>query len=177
MPFLNSFFGFLKKLILFVLIVAIAIPLRYGSTNHQYLQVRLLHSILSLKHSLVRDEARPTLSADYRAFENILRMKPKEEFDPTADPIILIKDARSTVTFSTIIPKPSQCQISKELFEHDGHTVDAYWVENHHKNFQRHTDHIILYFHGGAYMLGDIESELFNGFRQKTNFIVYFDRL
>jgi len=89
MPFLNAFFGFLKKLILFVLIMAIAIPLRYGSTNHQYLQVRLLHSILSLKHSFVRDEARPTLSADYRAFENILRMRPMVKIDPTADPSIL----------------------------------------------------------------------------------------
>jgi hypothetical protein len=76
MSFLNSLFEILKKLAIFVLIVAIAIPLRYGSTNRQYLSFRLLYSMLSVKHSLLPDRARPTLSADYRAFENILQMKP-----------------------------------------------------------------------------------------------------
>jgi hypothetical protein len=41
MLFLNTFFGFLKKSVLFILIVAIAIPLRYGSTDPKYLCVRL----------------------------------------------------------------------------------------------------------------------------------------
>jgi hypothetical protein len=70
--FLRAFFGILKRLPIFALILAIAISIRYGSTNREYLGVRLLHSILSFKHCLLSDRARPTLSADYRAFESIL---------------------------------------------------------------------------------------------------------
>jgi len=177
MTSLYGFFGLLKKLAVFFLILAIAIPLRYGSTDLPYLGIRLLHSVLSLKHSLLPDQARPTLSADYRAFEDILRIKPSLEGDLSEDALTIIKRVRAFSSLNTIIPKPSQCKINKEVFEHDGHTVDTYWVENHQKKFQRHADHIILYFHGGGYILGDIEGELFNVFRQKTNFIVYFDRL
>jgi hypothetical protein len=39
-----TFFGFLKKLALFVVIVAIAIPVRYGSTNPIYILLHVLHS-------------------------------------------------------------------------------------------------------------------------------------
>jgi acetyl esterase/lipase len=159
MPSFYALFGLLKKLALFIIIVAIAIPLRYGSTNRQYLQLRLLHSILSLKYSLVPDPARPTLSADYRAFENILRMKPIAEQDPLEDPTIIVQKIRSTFNMGTIIPKPSQCQIHKEVFEHDGHLVDTYWVDYPTRKFQPKFDKLLIYLHGGAYMLGDIHSE------------------
>jgi len=160
MASLYGFFGLLKKLVILFLILAIAIPIRYGSTNRQYLSLRLLHSALSLKHYLLADQARPTLSAEYRAFEDIIRMKPLIQGDPLEDPVAVIKKIRSGSSMHNIIPKPSQCQINKEVFEHDGHTVDTYWVENHQKQFQRHADHIILYFHGGGYMLGNIDSKL-----------------
>ncbi len=159
MPFLNGCFRLLKTLAILVLIVGIAIPLRYGSINHGYLGFRLLHSVLSLEHSLISDSARPTFSAEYRAFENILRMKPLLSADPLADPLTVIKTIRSSSAMDTIIPKPSQCKIDKEVFEHGGHTVDAYWIDNHQRKFQRHADHIILYFHGGGYMFGSIRSE------------------
>jgi hypothetical protein len=145
MPFLNAFIGFLKKLILFVLIVSIAIPLRYESTNRDYLQLLLLHSILSLKHSLLSDEARPTLSADYRAFENILRMKPIAERDHLRDILTIVKELRATFNMGTLIPKPSQCQVNKELFEHDGHTIDTYWIDYPAKKFRRNSDNLLLY--------------------------------
>ncbi len=117
MSFVAGFFGFLKNLIIVILIVAIAIPLRYGSTNNRYLRFRLLHSFLSLKHSLVPDRTRPTLSADYRAFESIVRMKPLLEINSLEDPLIVIKRIRSGASVRTVVPKPSQCQINKKVFE------------------------------------------------------------
>jgi len=160
MASLNRLFGPLKKLATLFLILAIAIPIRYGSTNPQYLVLRVLHSILSLKHGLLSDPARPTLSAEYRAFEDLLRIRPEAKRDPSIDLAIAVQNLRSNFGLDSVVPKPSQCQINKEVFEHDGHTVDTYWVENHQKQFQRHADHIILYFHGGGYMLGNIDSKL-----------------
>jgi acetyl esterase/lipase len=177
MPFLSVLFGFLKKLVLFVLIVAIAIPLWYGSTNRQYLQLRLLHSVLSLKHSLLSDAARPTLSADYRAFEDILRMKPIAERDPTADILTIIKEFRKSFIMGTLIPKPSQCQIKEEVFGYEGHTVDTYWIDNSPRKFEKNSDKLIIYLHGGGYILGDVDGELFDILRKKTNFFLYFYRL
>ncbi|CAF0969555.1 unnamed protein product [Adineta steineri] len=162
MSFLNTVVGFLKKLVLFILIVAIAIPLRYGSTDPKYLCVRLLHSILTLKHSLVSDQARPTLSTNYRAFENMLKMMPSPELDTSADPLTVIIGIRSSFDMNSLIPKPSECQIKKEVFEHDGHVVDGYWVNYPPKDIQKHSDKILLYFHSGGYFLGDIHS--FSGF-------------
>jgi len=159
MSFLNGSVGFLKKLTVFVILVAIVIPVRYGSTNYGYLRLRLIHSMLSLKHSLVPDQARPTLSADYRAFESILRMKPMAEFDGLEDSLTKIKRLRSNFLLSNIISKPSQCQINQEVFEYDGHTVDTYWVDNRQENLEKKSDKILLYLHGGAYILGNIESE------------------
>lgn len=156
MSFLNSIFEFLKKLIVFILILSIIIPLWYGSTNYEYIFIRLLHSTLSLKHSILSDEVRPILSAEYRAFEDILRMKPMEKYDPSVDPMTLIKNMRSTLRFDTIIPKPSQCQVEKEIFEYNEHIVDAYWINYHEHN----SDHILVYFHGGGYIAGDIHGNL-----------------
>jgi acetyl esterase/lipase len=159
MLFLNTSFGFLKKSILFILILAIAIPLRYGSTDPKYVCFRLLHSIFTLKHSLIPDRARPTLSAEYRAFENILQMVPLVKMNTSADSLTVIKEMRSSFSMNSITPQPSECQINKEVFEHDGHVVDAYWVSYPPKNFQRHSDKILLYIHGGGYLLGNIHSE------------------
>jgi acetyl esterase/lipase len=162
MPFLNSLFGLVKKLTLFILIVAIAIPLGYGSTSPKYLIVRFIHSILSLKHALLSDQTRPTLSADYRAFENLLRLNSKPKRDPTTDSLTTVREFRSVFTFESIVPQPSQCQVNKEVFHHDGHSVDAYWVDYSSRKFQRNTDKLILYFHGGGYIAGDIHGELFD---------------
>ena len=159
MSFLNIVVGFLKKLVLFIVIVAVAIPLRYGSTDPKYLCVRLLHSILSLKHSLISDPARPTLSANYRAFENMLQMIPLFKLNTSADPFTVVKEMRSSFDMNSITPKPSQCQITKEVFVHDEHVVDGYWVNYPPKDIQRHSDKILLYFHGGGYLLGDIYSK------------------
>ena len=160
MSVVRTFFGLFKKLFLFIVILAVAIPLRYGSTNHQYLSLRLIHSLLSLKH-LLPDAARPTLSAGYRAFEDIIRMKPIADQDPLADPLIVLKNLRSSFTMGNIIPKPSQCQINNETFEHDGHPVHTYWIDYPTRKCKGKSDRLIIYFHGGAYIVGDIHSKCF----------------
>ncbi len=161
MSLLNKLFGLLKKLVILVVIVAIAIPIRYGSTNRKHLSLRVLHSALSWKRTFLPDPTRPTLSADYRAFEDIIRMKPLADHDPLEDPLVVIKRLRTSFGMSNIIPKPSLCQIRQEIFEHDGHSVDTYWIEYSTRKFQVKTDKLIVYFHGGAYMVGHIHSKSF----------------
>jgi hypothetical protein len=121
-------FGLVKKLVLLVLVFAIAVPFLYGSTNHQYITFRLLHSALTLKNSILPDAVRPTLSAEYRAIEDILRLKPIADIDPSKDPITFVKNLRESFAVENMIPKPSECQINNETFEHNGHQVYTYWV-------------------------------------------------
>lgn len=144
------------KCFVLILILTIAIPLRYGSTDPKYLLVRCIHSILSIKHSLISDPNRPELSADYRAFESLFRLKPIPKPDPTIDPLPLIKSIRPRFLIGTLIPKPTQCQIKKETIEHNGHTVDTYWVHHRQINPLTPTDHLLLYLHGGGFIMGDI---------------------
>lgn len=156
MTFLHFFSRCSKTLILFSLIIAIGIPLWYGSTNYQYLRLRLSHSFLSIKYSFIPDHNRPTLSDDYRAFEEILITTPLAELDPTADIFTIIKSLRSQFTMGTTVPKPAGCQIDREEFEHNGHIVETYWINNHQNMFEKNSDKLLIYIHGGGYMLGDI---------------------
>ncbi|UJR07603.1 hypothetical protein I4U23_011890 [Adineta vaga] len=161
----------LKKLVFLVVIAAVAVPLQYGSTNHKYLIMRLLHSTLTLKNCFVVDQNRQTLSPAYRAFEEMLKMNPTQSFAHSTDPLRTIQKVRAGFSFSNIIPKPSSCNITKEAFVHDGHNVDAYWIDHRQKDVRKQSEKIILYFHGGGYMLGDVNvysgvechlSQLFN---------------
>ena len=149
----------LAKLAFFAFISTISIFLRYESTNPHHIIFRLFHSALSIKHSFIEDHARPNLSSDYRAFEDILRMKPLLKRTAEEDPTAILKRIRTGSSMTNIVPKPQLCNITKEVFEHNGHSVDTFWVDNHQNKFQRHADHIIIYFHGGAYLSGDIQSE------------------
>ncbi|CAF1000922.1 unnamed protein product, partial [Adineta steineri] len=99
-------FSCLKNFTIFVVIVAIAIPFLYDSTDPSYLIVRVIHSVFSLKNSLISDKARPTLSSDHRAFENLIRMKPLTKLDTSSDLLIVIKELRLTMRQSNISPKP-----------------------------------------------------------------------
>ena len=138
-----------KKTIVLILILAIAIPLKYRSTDPKYLIVRCLHSIFTIKHWFVQSE----LSAEYRAFESLFRLKPIPKPDPSIDPLPLIKTIRPRFLLGTLIPKPSQCQIRNETIEHNGHTVETYWVHHH---SQQKIDRIVFYLHGGGFIMGDI---------------------
>jgi hypothetical protein len=159
MSFGSKIYSLIKKVSIVILIISIIIPIRYGSTNIRYLRVRCFHSLLSLTYTFVGDEDRPNLSSDYRAFETLLRLKPLVELDPLSDPIAVIKEIRSTFSLGILVPKPSLCQINKHIYNDEGHTVDAYWINYHETNEQFNTKNIVLYFHGGAYMAGDIHSK------------------
>ncbi|CAF1031282.1 unnamed protein product [Adineta steineri] len=151
-------FDYLKKLSIFILITTIVIPLWYKSTNSQYILIRIVHSLLTLKHSFISDATRPTLSAEYRAFENLIRIRPIPQYDPLADAITLLKDMRSKSVMSDLIPKPAQCRINKEIFEYDEHTIDTYWIDYPIRNFQKHSDKLFIFLHGGGYLIGNIQS-------------------
>ena len=160
MPSLNNFFSLTGKLALLVLLLAIAVPLRYGSTNPEYLRLRVFHSLFSIKHSLISDPDRPTLSAEYRAFENLLRLKPVLTIDRTLDPSEMVKKVRASFPLDAIVPRPAQCQVHKQVFEYGGHAVDAHWIKNHDGKVDVGADRIVLYFHGGGYIVGDVQGKL-----------------
>ncbi|UJR07351.1 hypothetical protein I4U23_011637 [Adineta vaga] len=100
--------------------------------------------------------------AEYRAFENLIRIRPIPEYDPLADAITLLKDMRSKSVMSDMIPKSSQCRIIKDTFEYDRHTVDTYWIDYPVRSFQKNSDKLFIYLHGGGYLIGDIHS--YSGF-------------
>lgn len=144
-----------KYFTLAVFIIALAIPIRYESTNSKYLFVRCLHSLFSLKYSVISDPIRPELSADYRAFEHLLKLNSKFQLDPLKDPLVIVKDIRSSVSFADLIPKSKDCRIEKEILEYNGQKVDSFWVD-HRRNDDK-SNKILVYFHGGGYILGDID--------------------
>ena len=149
----------IKKVTLFILALGITIPIYYDATDPQYLIIRTLHSLFSLKHSLTSDSTHPALSADYRAFETLLRLQPVVKADLRADPAMTVKQFRSSFSFGTMIPRPSSCQVTKQIYTYNEHTVDAFWVNHHHGKELTNTDRIVLYLHGGGYFVGDIHSK------------------
>ncbi|CAF1224242.1 unnamed protein product [Adineta ricciae] len=150
--------GLLKTSVVVVLIVAIAIPLRYGSTDYPYLRARVAHSLLTLRYSFAPDPDRPRLTAEYRAFETLLRLRPLLADHLYADPSQAIKLLRLHVRSNNVSPKPSECQIDKEVFVHNQHSTDGFWINHPPRTFQKKTDKLLLYFHGGGYVFGDIET-------------------
>jgi hypothetical protein len=71
-------------------------------------------------------------------------MKPIAKCDPLADPLTTFKELRASFTLDSIVAKPSQCQINKEVFEHDGDIVDAYWIDYPAKKFNRDSDNLLI---------------------------------
>ncbi|CAF0749962.1 unnamed protein product [Rotaria sp. Silwood1] len=108
------------------------------------------------------DPNRPKLSPEYRAFETILQSIPRIEYDPLMDRFERAKEMRSKFPFGSIIPRPSGCQFKKQVFEYEGQTADAYWINNFVQEKKWESDRILLYFHGGGYLLGDFHT--YSGF-------------
>ena len=150
---------FICKVLCFVILfVGILIPIRYESINVRYISFRLIHSILTLKHSFEQDENRPMLSAEYRAFESLLRVK--SESDLIGDPLTVVAKMRSSFGMSHLLPRPSGCYVRKQIFTDDDnnnkHSVDTYWINMNEKQ----SDMLLIYYHGGGYMVGNIDSHL-----------------
>jgi acetyl esterase/lipase len=94
--------------------------------------------------------------------EDILHMKPITKKDPLEDSTTFVKNLRASLALDNVIPKPSQCEINNETFEYDGHQVQTYWVNYPPRKFQRNSGNLLLYFHGGGYVVGHIHGELFD---------------
>ncbi|CAF5038182.1 unnamed protein product, partial [Rotaria sp. Silwood1] len=78
------------------------------------------------------------------------------------DPLERAKEMRANFPFNVIIPRPPQCQFKKQVFEYEGQTADAYWINHRVQEKNWESDRILLYFHGGGYVLGDFET--YSGF-------------
>lgn len=148
-------------LVLFTLLSIIGIQLRCESKDPVYFMINLLHGILSIKHFLMFDPDRSTISAKYRAFETLLRLKPVRIPDPMTDPSQVLKQLRSSFFLNSIIPQPTGCQLRKQLYTYEEHSVETYWI-NYHQQEKVDTDHILVYFHGGAYLVGNVQSKRFD---------------
>jgi acetyl esterase/lipase len=76
------------------------------------------------------------------------------------DTMEMVKKLRLSFPLGTIVPRSPQCQINKQVYEYEGHTVDAYWINHHGGKEPINTNEIVIYFHGGAYLRGDVQSKL-----------------
>lgn len=140
-----------------VVLLAVIIPYYYNSTSPRYLGLRVLHSIVSIKHSLLPDPNRPMLSAQYRAFESMLSRRPIAEIDPNAEPLQLARKIREAFPLDKVVPRSSTCHVDKHEYQYDGHKVDTHWIHHERSKPKLGADRIILYFHGGGYIAGDIQ--------------------
>jgi hypothetical protein len=87
------------------------------------------YSLLSLTYKFIIDEDRPNLSYwDHRASETLFHLKPLKELNPLTDPIAVIKEILSLFNLGITVSKPLLCEINKYIYNDEGHTVDAYWI-------------------------------------------------
>ena len=147
----------MHKVRIAVLLLAALVPFYYQSTDLRHLQFRLIHTLLTIKHEFTLDQQRPNLSAQYRAFESLLDLAPLVIVDPKADPFEMAKKMRASFVFDSIIPRPNGCQMKKQMYQYDGRTVESYWVDYRHGTALWQSDQVLLYFHGGGYMVGDFQ--------------------
>lgn len=142
-----------------LLICSLLIPFYYESIDLEHLRFRLIHSFLSLKYRMKSDVDRPMLSSDYRAFEQIILMKPLGNLAEPIDPEDFIGSLRLGFNrMSSLVPKSSTCQIRHGSFEYDQHQVETYSIDDHQKPIDQFKDPLIIYLHGGGYIVGDIHS-------------------
>lgn len=64
-------------------------------------------------------------------------MKPTIKHYISADLLTVVKGMCSSFKLATMIPKPSQRPINKEVFEHDGHIIDIYWIDYRQKSLSK----------------------------------------
>jgi hypothetical protein len=100
------------------------IPLYYTkSINVQYLRLRFIHSLLTTKHARIPDLDQPKSSAEYRAFEQILRYAAVVQYDLTTRPLEIAQEMCASSLFDVIVPRPAQSQVKKQLHQQDGQTA------------------------------------------------------
>ncbi|CAF1346848.1 unnamed protein product [Didymodactylos carnosus] len=138
---------------LIVIILGISIPLYYQSLDINYLKIRVIHQLLTFKFRFSTSDKRP-ISVDFKAFEVLMKMNPFI-IDYNQHPIEAAKQIREAYELDVLLPKPLKCRIIKQEYSYQNHTVDSYWVDDTDENNDKNT--LILYFHGGGYVFGNIK--------------------
>ncbi|CAF1107988.1 unnamed protein product [Didymodactylos carnosus] len=153
------FTKFLKYLSIFVLLLSISVSIYYQSTNTTYLKIRFFHQLFTWKYQFLPSNDTRNLSHEYKAFETLLRRRTIADFNETHDPLVAIQEIRKIFNLKEVIPKSSKCRVTKQQYSSNNHVIDGYWVNWDGREREIiNSENIILYFHGGAYMSGDIDS-------------------
>lgn len=150
-----------NKLTLLMLLLAVMFLIDFESSDCRHILFRLFHNLLILKHTFLFDYQRPNLSIAYRAAENLIPNRSMHTVDITADVQTIVKQKRDGFRVEIVIPYPRGCQSKRHVLEYEGQTVETYWLDYRQKK-QNTSDsnRILLYFHGGGYVLGDFQGVL-----------------
>ncbi|CAF3231250.1 unnamed protein product [Rotaria sp. Silwood2] len=98
------------------------------------------------------------VSAECGSFESMLRSSPQVNYDLKVDPLKIAKEMRASFSIDKVVPRPAGCQFKKQMYEYDRQTAEAYWIDYRTGTKNWDADRIILYFHGGGYIVGDFQT-------------------
>ena len=160
MGLLSGLFSLVKFFAILALFIGIGVPIYFESTNFAHLRVRVIHSLLSVKYSLAPDTSRPILSSQYVAYETLLKNRPLIQMHPSMTLSEIVKEMRDSFTFGVLLPRPTQCQSQEKSFTVDGRQFQYYLVHHQNDQFKLNDDRVLLYLHGGGYVVGDFASEI-----------------
>jgi len=139
-------------------LMSVSISLYYQSMNIKYLGLCLIHQLFIFEHQLFCFNDVRNISNEYKAFDSIFKRKPIQAWNES-DLLINVQTYRKSFPLGYVIPKPSKCRVTKKEYSSNNHVVDGYWVnwEGREEETIR-SEIIILYFHGGGYIAGDIHT-------------------
>lgn len=137
--------GILRTLGIVTAIIALLPPIIYQSFDHRYIILRLLHKGLTLnyqynpyiQHRLQNDNR--SISHEYRAFEDIFKMRPVAKSSSITDNVERAKQLRKEFIFQSLVPKSYGCNVEKHTFNYEGNTTTGYFVYSN-KQLQRYDD-------------------------------------
>ncbi|CAF1065343.1 unnamed protein product [Didymodactylos carnosus] len=144
--------------LLSIIVVSILISIYYQSTNFNHIRFRLTHTLLTYKYRLWSrsNDNNDQTSFEYKAFKTLMERLEIFSLNLTADPLDVAKEFRKKYQFSDILPRSMRCHIKKKQYTFDNRLVNGYWIDDSDEERQTPTANIILYFHGGAYIAGDM---------------------
>ena len=141
-----------------ILLLALAFLFGFPSVDFRHVQFRFFHHLLTIKHTLVFDHQQRNLSAAFRAAENVLPNRSMDTIDLIVDVATFVKERRKSFRVEIVIPYPRGCQSKRQVFQSEGHSVETYWLDYRQNGDNWNSDHVLVYLHGGGYILGDFQS-------------------
>lgn len=146
-----------NKLALSIALLALTLVFGCRFIDFPHARLRLFHNFLTIKHTLVSDHRRPNLSAAFRAVEDALASRAINVLEMTPDALTIVKRERERFPMKMLIPFPRGCQFMRKLIDYEGQTVEIYWLDYRYTSNNWNSNHILLYLHGGGYILGDFQ--------------------